>query len=133
MNNLRVHMSREHYMNFQLGRKSKSASGHFLSHYGSTSTLYVISFIWDSFFTSGYFFSSLCYGRYLKSRKEKKKGVPTVAQQDWKHLHSVSKQVRSSAQHSGLRIWRCHSHSVGHNCGSAVILGPGTLCAMRAN
>ena len=66
-------MSREHYMNFQLGRKSKSASGHFLSHYGSTSTLYVISFIWDSFFTSGYFFSSLCYGRYLKSRKEKKK------------------------------------------------------------
>ena len=34
-------------------------------------------------------------------------GVPAVAQQDQQHLRSAGMQVRSLAQHSGLRKWGC--------------------------
>ena len=37
-------------------------------------------------------------------------------QQDQKHLWSTGTQVQSPAQHSGLRIWCCHSCGVGCNC-----------------
>ena len=49
--------------------------------------------------------------------------VPTVAQGDWWRLCSTGMLVRSLTQHSGLRIWCCHS------CGSDMIPGPGTPCA----
>ena len=32
-------------------------------------------------------------------------GLPDVAQHDWQHFWSARTQVRSQAQHSGLRIW----------------------------
>ena len=34
-------------------------------------------------------------------------GVPAVTQQDQQHLRSAGMQVRSLAQHSGLRKWGC--------------------------
>ena len=40
-------------------------------------------------------------------------GVPTVVQQHWRHLGSTGTQVRSLAQHSGLRIWHCCSCGLG--------------------
>ena len=55
--------------------------------------------------------------------------VPTVAQQDQQCLWSAGMQVRIPAQHSGLRIWRCCTCSVGCNCGSHLIPDPGTLYA----
>ena len=39
-------------------------------------------------------------------------------------------QVQSLAQHSGLRIWCCHSCSLGHSCGSNLIPGLGTPYAL---
>ena len=35
-------------------------------------------------------------------------------------------QVRSPAQHNGLRIQHCHSCDLGHNCGLDLIPSPGT-------
>lgn len=55
-------------------------------------------------------------------------GVPTVVQWDWRHLGSCRTQVRSLAQHSALRIQRCHSGGFSCNCSSDP--GPGTLYAM---
>ena len=52
--------------------------------------------------------------------------VPTVLQQDWWCLGSAGTQVRSLAQHSGLRIPHCHSWGLGGNCGSDLILSLGT-------
>ena len=45
----------------------------------------------------------------LISSKLQSLGVPTVARWDWQHLGSTGMQVRSPAQHSGLRIQCCHS------------------------
>ena len=53
-------------------------------------------------------------------------GVPAVAQQDQWLLGSAGMQVRSLAQHSGLRIQRCRSYGFGHDCSSNLILGLGT-------
>ena len=52
-------------------------------------------------------------------------GVPAVTQQDQWCLESPGTQVLSLARHRGLRIQRCHSFSLGHNCSSDLILGPG--------
>ena len=49
-----------------------------------------------------------------------------MAHQDQHHLGSAGTQVQSLAQHSGLRIWCCHSCSLGHNCSSYLIPGQGT-------
>ena len=59
-------------------------------------------------------------------------GVPAVAQWDPWHLGSTGTQVLSPAWHSGLRILRCQSCGVGHNCGSDLIPGPGTQYAPQA-
>ena len=59
-----------------------------------------------------------------------KAGVPAVAQRDQLHLCRPGTQVQSPARHSGLRI-RCRcSYSIGHNCGSDLIPGPGTPYAL---
>ena len=49
-----------------------------------------------------------------------------MAQQDQWLLGSAGMQVRSLAQHSGLRIQRCRSYGFGHDCSSNLILGLGT-------
>ena len=54
---------------------------------------------------------------------------PAMVQQDWRYLWSAGTQIRSLAQLSGLRIWRCHSCSIGHNCSSDLICSLGTPCA----
>ena len=59
-------------------------------------------------------------------RKRRKDGVPAVVQQDRQCLGSTGMQVRSLAQHSGLRIWHCHSYGLGCNYSSYVIPGLGT-------
>ena len=56
--------------------------------------------------------------------------VPMVTQQDKRHLGSTGIQVRPPAQHSGLRIRRCHICSLGHDCGSDLIPGLGAPNAM---
>ena len=56
-------------------------------------------------------------------------GVPAVVQPDWWHLESAGMKVQSLAQHSGLRIWHCHSCGLGRNCCSDLIPVPGTPCA----
>ena len=53
-----------------------------------------------------------------------------MVQQDQQHLGSPGMQVQSPAQHSGLRIWRCGSCSLGCNDGSDLIPGPGTPYAV---
>ena len=45
------------------------------------------------------------------------------------YLGSTWTWVHSPAWHSGLRIWHCHSFSLGHSCISDLILGPETPCA----
>ena len=45
---------------------------------------------------------------------------------DRQHFGSAGTQVRSPAQHSGLRIWRCCSLGLGRDCSSDLIPGPGT-------
>ena len=40
-------------------------------------------------------------------------------------LEAAGMQVQSPAWHSGLRIWLCHSCSLGHDCGSDLIPGWG--------
>ena len=40
-------------------------------------------------------------------------------------------QVQSSTQHSGLRIWQCHSCGLGHNDSSDLIPVPGTPYGSR--
>ena len=57
-------------------------------------------------------------------------GVPAVAQRDWLGLCSTGMQVRSPAQHSGLRFQHCHSCGIGCNCGSDMIPGLGTPYAV---
>ena len=52
-------------------------------------------------------------------------GVPALAQWDW-HLCSTGTQVRSQAQHTGLRIHHCRSCGVGCNCGLDLISGQAT-------
>ena len=47
-------------------------------------------------------------------------GVPTVAQQDWQRIGSTGMQVKSLAQHGGLRVQDCRS------CDLDLIPGPGT-------
>ena len=44
---------------------------------------------------------------------------------------STGTQVQSLAQHSGSRIWQSSSCSLGYNCGSDLIPGPGTPYAVR--
>ena len=53
-------------------------------------------------------------------------GVPTVAHGDWQCLGSAGAEVRSVAQHSGLRMWCRCSCGLGHNYDSNRIPGPGT-------
>lgn len=54
-------------------------------------------------------------------------GVPTVVQWDWQYFGSVGTKVQSPAKHSGLRIWHCHSCSLGQNCGSDLIPGQNSI------
>ena len=66
-------------------------------------------------------------GAALKKKKEKKRGlsrVSAVAQWDRQHLRSTGTWVQFLAQHSGLRIQRCQSCGLGHDCGSDLIPGP---------
>ena len=57
------------------------------------------------------------------------RGVSAVAQRDQQHLGSTGTQVRSPAQHSGLRICQCFSSDLGQNCSSDLITGPrNTIC-----
>ena len=49
-----------------------------------------------------------------------------MVQRDWWHLGSTATQVQSPAQHSGLRIRRCRSCSLGLDCSLDLIPGPGT-------
>ena len=51
---------------------------------------------------------------------------------DWRRHWSTGMQVRTLAGHSGLRIWHCHSCSVGCNCGSALFPGLGNSICPRA-
>ena len=53
-----------------------------------------------------------------------------MAQQDWQYFGSPGTQVRFPARHDGLRIWHCHSYSLGRNCGLDLIPGQGTPEAM---
>ena len=62
--------------------------------------------------------------------KREKRGVPTVVQQDWQPLGSTGMQVRSLAQHSGLRIQHCHSCGLGCDCSLDLIPGLGPPYAM---
>ena len=39
---------------------------------------------------------------------------------------ALGSRFDSLARHNGLRIWHCHSCSLGQNCGSNLIPGPGT-------
>ena len=57
-------------------------------------------------------------------------GVPAVAQQDQQHFGSAETEVWSPAWHSGLRIQRCCSWSLGDSCGLDLITGLGTPYAM---
>ena len=52
-------------------------------------------------------------------------GVPIVVQWKWIRLGTVRLWVWSLALLSGLRIWCCHSCSVGHRCGWDLISGLG--------
>ena len=45
-------------------------------------------------------------------------GVPVMAQQKQIQLGTMRLRVRSLTSPSGLRIWRCHEHGVGHRHGS---------------
>ena len=70
----------------------------------------------------------------IQCLKKKKKrtlffSVPAVAQWDWWPLGSTRTQVLLLAQHSGLRIRRCHSCGLGCNHGLDLIPGLGTPCA----
>ena len=67
----------------------------------------------------------------LLSSKLQSLGVPTVARWDWQHLGSTGMQVRSPAQHSGLRIQCCHSCGIGCTWGLDLIPDPGTPYASR--
>ena len=58
-------------------------------------------------------------------------GVPTVAQLDWRCFVSAGTEVPSPAQHSGLRIWQCHSCSLGYNCSIDLMLGLGSSHCCR--
>ena len=52
--------------------------------------------------------------------------VPSVAQWDQWHLVSTGMQVGSPAQGNGLRIRRCRSCGLGHNCDLDLIPSLGT-------
>ena len=52
--------------------------------------------------------------------------VPVVVQWVERYLCSTRSQIRSLAQHSGLRIQCCYSCGIGDNCGSDLIPGLGT-------
>ena len=52
-------------------------------------------------------------------------GVPAVVRQDQRHLGSTGMLGQSPAWHSGLRIQRGSSGSLGRNGGSDLIPGPG--------
>ena len=52
-------------------------------------------------------------------------GVPAMVQWNWWCLGSTGSQVQSLAQHSGLRIQRCFSCGLGHDCRSDLISGLG--------
>ena len=52
-------------------------------------------------------------------------GVSAVVQQDQQHPGSAGMQVQSPARHSVLRIWHCHSCSLGCNCYSNLTPSPG--------
>ena len=47
-------------------------------------------------------------------------------------LCNTRTQVQSPAGHSGLRIWGCHSCSIGHNCSSDLIPGGNSTCCKEA-
>ena len=47
-------------------------------------------------------------------------------------LCNTRTQVQSPAGHSGLRIWGCHSCSIGHNCSSDLIPGGNSICCKEA-
>ena len=64
-------------------------------------------------------------------KKKGRKGVPAVAQWDWRHPGTTGMQVRSPAGHSGLRILCCCSCGLGLDCGSDLISGPGTSYAAK--
>lgn len=49
----------------------------------------------------------------------------------WWRLCSTRTQMPPPAWHSGERIWCCCSHSIGHNCGSHLISGPGSPYSTR--
>ena len=66
----------------------------------------------------------------MASLKKLTYGISTVVQQDQRHLWSPRTQLQSPAQHSELRIWHCHSCSIGHNCGSDLIPGLGNPYAV---
>ena len=53
-----------------------------------------------------------------------------MVQRDQLRLGSTGTQARSLAQHSGLWIQCCRNCRLGHNGGSNLIPGPGTLCAV---
>ena len=56
-------------------------------------------------------------------------GAPAAVQWHQQHLGSPGMQVQFLAYCSGLRIWCCRSCGLGHNCGSDLIPGWGTLYA----
>lgn len=55
-----------------------------------------------------------------------KTGVPAMAQQHRWYIGSAGTQIRSLAQHSGLRIRYCSTCSLGLSYGSDLISGPRT-------
>ena len=66
--------------------------------------------------------------RYVKEYSwvtSTKIGIPRSS-----HYCKMGLEVRSPAQHSGLRIWCCSSCSWDHDCSSDVIPGPGTPYAV---
>ena len=67
---------------------------------------------------------------WTKSQTFNISGVANVAQQDWWCIGTAGSQVWSLAQHSRLRIQRCHSCGAGHNGSLDLIPGPGTPCAV---
>ena len=64
-----------------------------------------------------------------KEKQKKKKKSSGEFQWDWQCLRSTGMQVRSLAQHSGLRIQSCHSCGLCYSYNSDLIPSLGTPCA----
>ena len=83
---------------------------------------YYHGFKYDWYVYKGYSSRAGICGSHLKAQTSR---IPPMAQWHWWPLGSSGMQVRSLAQHSGLRMQCCHSNGLGQNYGSDLIPGLG--------